>query len=187
MPALRGLLQAEPGWGASAAVSPARMARAGWVLEHPPGSGCGTRPGSAPGVCCARCPLRGPGSPGLALQRGTGKSPSSTSGLPSCSSGFLQPLPPQARGSPAQQAGWWWWQSAAAGASGKRMSVDATRGGCLKKHLALPKPKATEARAQSWAPWKKTKRQGVFLLLKRKQSMALSELGKQRRYQKSQL
>lgn len=57
--------------------------------------------------------------------------------------------------------------------------MDATLGGCLKRHLALPKPNSTEARAQSWALWKKTKRQGAFLLLKRKQSKAHSKLGKQ--------
>lgn len=57
--------------------------------------------------------------------------------------------------------------------------MGATLGGCLKRHLALPRPKSTEARAQSQALWKKTERRGVFLLLKRKQSKAHSELREQ--------
>lgn len=40
----------------------------------------------------------------------------------------------------------------------------------MKKHLVLLQPKPTEARAHCWARWEKTKTEGVFLLLKRRES-----------------
>lgn len=86
---------------------------------------------------------------------------------------FFPASPSPGRGYPQpSQAAWWQWQSVAVGASGSRLPAGTAPGGCLKKHLALPKTKPTEARAHSWAPWEKTKREQVFLLLKRRESKA---------------
>lgn len=51
-----------------------------------------------------------------------------------------------------RQAVWQWWQSRDVGASSSQLPMGTVMGGCLKKHLALPQTKPTEAGAHSWAP-----------------------------------
>lgn len=48
-------------------------------------------------------------------------------------------------------------RSMAVGVSRSRLPAGIVLGGCLKKPLAPPKTKPTEARAHSWTPWENTK------------------------------
>ena len=127
----------------------------------------GTRSGSSWHLPCCEAST---------LQRGAGKIPSASPGQ--CPEPFLlflgfflaSPSPGGGYSQPSQAARRRW-QSMAVGASGSRLPAGATLGSCLKKRLALPKPKPTGARAYSWAPWEKNQ-EGVFLLLKRTESKA---------------
>lgn len=126
-------------------------------------------------------------------QRGAGKSPSA-SPRP-CPKPLLMllrffPTPPSTgRGYPQpSQAAQQWWQTMAVGACSCQLPAGTTLGGCLKKHLALPKPNPTEASAHSWASREKNKREIVFLPLKRRESkVAPSKAGEQRENQQSRL